>query len=64
MRSKLDVAAGLHNPYLDQDVQPLALTESEMDDVVAFIASLTSANYKEQGATELARRAAVLVCAG
>src|SRR5207302_9825106 len=45
--------AGLQNPYLDQDIQPLALTESEIDDLVAFMASPTSANYKEQGATEL-----------
>jgi cytochrome c peroxidase len=47
---------GLQNPYLDEDIQPLALTESDIDDLVAFMASLTSANYKEQGATELARQ--------
>src|SRR6266700_2021479 len=47
---------GLQNPYLDEDIQPLALTESEIDDLVAFMASLTSAIYKEQGATELARQ--------
>jgi hypothetical protein len=51
-------SAGLHDPYLDQDIQPLALTESNIDDLVAFMASLTSANYKEQGATELARQRA------
>src|SRR5207245_10219838 len=45
---------GLQNPYLDEDIQPLALTESEIDDLVAFMASLTSAICKEQGATELA----------
>jgi cytochrome c peroxidase len=50
---------GLHNPYLDEDIQPLALTESDIDDVVAFMASLTSANYKEQGITELARQRAL-----
>ena len=50
---------GLQNPYLDEDIQPLALTESEIDDLVAFLASLTSANYKEQGATELARQRAL-----
>ena len=49
---------GLQNPYLDEDIQPLALTESEID-LVAFMASLTSANYKEQGATELARQRAI-----
>jgi len=50
---------GLQNPYLDQDVQPLALTETDIDDLVAFMASLTSANYKEQGAAELSRQRAL-----
>jgi len=50
---------GLQNPYLDEDIQPLALTESDIDDLVAFMASLTSASYKEQGATELARQRAL-----
>src|SRR6266403_1306218 len=47
---------GLQNPYLDEDIQPLALTEGEIDDLVAFLASLTSADYKEQGTKELARQ--------
>jgi cytochrome c peroxidase len=47
---------GLQNPYLDQDIQPLALTEGDIDDLVAFLASLTSADYKEQGIKELARQ--------
>lgn len=51
--------AGLQNPYLDEDIQPLALTESDIDDLVAFMASLTSPNYQEQGATELARQRAL-----
>jgi cytochrome c peroxidase len=50
---------GLQNPYLDGDIQPLALSESEIDDLVAFMASLTSANYKEQGEAELARQRAL-----
>jgi cytochrome c peroxidase len=50
---------GLHNPWLDEDMQPLALTESQIDDLVAFLASLTSASYKEQGAAELARQRAL-----
>ncbi len=50
---------GLQDPYLDEDMQPLALTETEIDDLVAFLASLTSANYKEQGAAELARQRAL-----
>src|SRR5713101_1386340 len=47
---------GLQNPYLDQDIQPLALTEADIDDLVAFLASLTSADYKELGVRELARQ--------
>jgi cytochrome c peroxidase len=51
--------AGLQDPYLDQDIQPLALTENDIDDLVAFMASLTSAIYKEQGAAELSRQRAL-----
>jgi cytochrome c peroxidase len=47
---------GLQNPYLDPDIQPLALTEGDIDDLVAFLGSLTSADYKEQGIKELARQ--------
>jgi cytochrome c peroxidase len=47
---------GLKNPYLDEDIQPLALTEPQIDDLVAFLASLTSAQYREQGEKELARQ--------
>jgi cytochrome c peroxidase len=50
---------GLHNPWLDEDMQPLALTETDIDDLVAFLASLTSANYHEQGAAELIRQRAL-----
>lgn len=50
---------GLKNPYLDQDIQPLALTEGDIDDVVAMMASLTSPDYKEQGIKELARQRAL-----
>jgi cytochrome c peroxidase len=45
---------GVKNPWLDEDIQPLALTEKEIDDVVAFLASLTSDDYKTQGVKELA----------
>src|SRR6266852_3310239 len=45
--------AGLNNSYLDEDIQPLALSESEIDDVVEFLASLTSKPYEAQGAKEL-----------
>ncbi|HXW72645.1 MAG TPA: cytochrome c peroxidase [Methylocella sp.] len=47
---------GLQNPYLDEDIEPLALTEREIDDLVAFLASLTSAPYRELGIKELARQ--------
>jgi cytochrome c peroxidase len=50
---------GLKNPWLDEDIQPLALTEPEIDDVVAFLASLTSPEYKELGARELERQRAL-----
>jgi len=47
---------GLQDPWLDEDIQPLALTEGDIDDLVAFLASLTSADYAEQGVKELARQ--------
>jgi cytochrome c peroxidase len=50
---------GVHDPYLDQDIQPLALTELEIADVVALMASLTSPPYKEVGERELARQRAL-----
>ena len=34
---------GVKDPWLDDDMQPLALTEDEIDDLVEFLASLTSA---------------------
>ena len=48
--------AGLNNPYLDEDIVPLALDERDIDDLVAFMASLTSPPYKEAAAVELARQ--------
>src|SRR5712692_6890534 len=51
--------AGLQNPYLDVDIQPLRLTEEQIDDLVAFLASLTSPDYREQGIEELARQRAL-----
>ncbi len=50
---------GLANPWLDEDIQPLALTESEIDDLVAFLTSLTSPQYKELGDKEHARQLAL-----
>ncbi len=51
--------AGLQNPYLDEDITPLALSERDIDDVVAFMASLTSPQYQEPAAMELARQRAL-----
>jgi cytochrome c peroxidase len=50
---------GLTDPWLDKDMQPLALTEHEIDDVVAFLASLTSPQYKGVGDQEYARQLAL-----
>jgi cytochrome c peroxidase len=50
---------GITNPWLDEDIQPLALTEPEIDDMVAFLASLTSPEYKEIGEQEYARQLAM-----
>ena len=47
---------GIADPWLDNEMQPLALTEPEIDDVVAFLASLTSPQYKESGDREYARQ--------
>jgi cytochrome c peroxidase len=51
--------AGLKNPWLDEDIQPLALTERDIDDLVAFLASLTSSDYRELGTQELERQRAL-----
>jgi cytochrome c peroxidase len=50
---------GITNPWLDKDMQPLALTEREIDDVVAFLASLTSRQYKAIGDQEYTRQLAL-----
>jgi cytochrome c peroxidase len=50
---------GLQNPYLDEDIQPLALSEADLDDVVAFLASLTSGDYHDAGMKELERQRAL-----
>ena len=47
---------GVENPYLDPDIQPLALTEQDIADLVALMASLTSPGYKELGVRELIRQ--------
>jgi len=50
---------GIKNPWLDEDMQPLALHENQIDDLVAFLASLTSDDYKEPSAKELERQRAL-----
>jgi cytochrome c peroxidase len=50
---------GITDPWLDKDMQPLALTDQEIDDVAAFLASLTSPQYKEAGDREYARQLAL-----
>jgi cytochrome c peroxidase len=47
---------GIENPFLDVDIQPLALQERDIDDLVALMAALTSPVYKEQAAKELTRQ--------
>jgi cytochrome c peroxidase len=50
---------GLQDPYLDPDIQPLGLTEADIDDVVAFMATLTSTDYRDLEAPELERQRAL-----
>jgi cytochrome c peroxidase len=50
---------GLKDKFLDEDIQPLALTEAEIEDVVEFMATLTSPQYAALGARELARQRAL-----
>jgi cytochrome c peroxidase len=50
---------GIADPWLDKDMQPLALAEPEIDDVVAFLASLTSPQYKQIGQREYTRQLAL-----
>lgn len=50
---------GLQNPWLDEDIEPLALKEEQIDDLVAFLASLTSPEYAKDAAAELARQRAL-----
>jgi cytochrome c peroxidase len=47
---------GEANPYLDGGIEPLALTESEVDAVVEFLFSLTDARFAEQNESERTRQ--------
>jgi cytochrome c peroxidase len=44
------------DPNLDHDMQPLGLTERDIDDVISFLASLTSPEYRKPALNELARQ--------
>jgi cytochrome c peroxidase len=46
----------LNDPFLDADIRPLALKEAEIDDLVAFLASLTSPEYSKPALEEWARQ--------
>ncbi len=47
---------GVPNPYLDGGMQRLGLTESEIDDLVAFLFTLTDEKFAKQNTRELARQ--------
>jgi cytochrome c peroxidase len=47
---------GVHNPWLDVDIQPLALHERDIDDLVNLMAALTNPSYRDLAARELARQ--------
>jgi cytochrome c peroxidase len=46
---------GIQNPYLDGGMQRLGLSEAEIDDVVQWMATLTSDKFAAFGKTEMAR---------
>ena len=50
---------GVKDPWLDEDIQPLGLSESEINDLVEFLAALTSPQYQQLGVKELARQRAI-----
>jgi len=47
---------GVRNPYLDSVVVPLDLSKPDEDDLVAFLASLTSPDYKQAAKVEYERQ--------
>lgn len=50
---------GIQNPYLDGGMQRLGLSEAEIDDVVAWMSTLTSDKFAAFGKTEMARMTAM-----
>ncbi len=49
---------GVQNPYLDGGIVPLGLSEQEIDDLVAFLKSLTSPRYADAAEHEYAAQLA------
>lgn len=49
---------GVPNPFLDGGMQRLGLTEAEIDDLVAFMESLTSSSFAAFGKEEMAKQRA------
>jgi cytochrome c peroxidase len=47
---------GEANPYLDGGIEPLDLTDAEVDEVVAFLFTLTDDRFADQNAAEMARQ--------
>lgn len=47
------------NPFLDGGIEPLVLTEKEIDQVVAFLFSLTDERFAEENQKELERQRAI-----
>ena len=47
---------GEANPFLDGGIEPLALTEDEIDDVVEFMFSMTDRRFAEESRAELDRQ--------
>jgi cytochrome c peroxidase len=50
---------GVPNPFLDGGMQRLALSEAEIDDMVAFLFALTDDRYADFGKEEMARQTAL-----
>jgi cytochrome c peroxidase len=50
---------GVPNPYLDGGMQRLGLSESEIDDLVAFLFTLTDDRFAKFNAEEMARQTAL-----
>src|SRR5208283_1712434 len=49
---------GVQNPYLDGGIVPLGLSEQQIDDLVAFLKSLTSPRYADAAEREFAAQLA------